>query len=71
MTVKCFNTCFALRACEQYFLVDAGGGNGTLNHLDKEGINFHNTRHMFITQGHTDHVLGTIWVILLIARKCW
>lgn len=63
MAVKCYNTCFAMRTGEQYFLVDAGGGNGILSLLDKEGINFHNTRHMFVTHGHTDHVLGAIWVI--------
>ena len=29
---KCYNTCFALRNGQKYFLVDAGGGNGILSH---------------------------------------
>ena len=28
MVTKCFNTCFAIRQDDEYFLVDAGGGNG-------------------------------------------
>jgi ribonuclease Z len=63
MATKCYNTCFAIRTGQQYFLVDAGGGNSILDRLDKEGINFNNTRHMFVTHGHTDHILGAIWVI--------
>ena len=27
---KCFNTCFAIQTGEEYFLVDSGGGNGTV-----------------------------------------
>lgn len=35
MVTKCYNTCFALRNEEEYFLVDAGGGNGILSQLEK------------------------------------
>ena len=31
MATKCYNTCFAIEDGEEYFLVDAGGGNGTIN----------------------------------------
>ena len=31
MVTKCYNTCFALRNRNEYFLVDAGGGNGILS----------------------------------------
>ena len=30
-----YNTCFALRDSDEYFMVDAGGGNGILKILEK------------------------------------
>ena len=30
---ECYNTCFAIKKEEEYFLVDAGGGNGILKQL--------------------------------------
>ena len=33
---KCFNTCFAIKTGEEYFLVDTGGGNGIMTQLEKE-----------------------------------
>ena len=35
---KCFNTCFAIKTGEEYFLVDTGGGNGIMTQLGKAGI---------------------------------
>lgn len=35
---ECYNTCFALREKDEYFLVDAGGGNGILSRLKAAGI---------------------------------
>ncbi len=35
MVTKCYNTCFAIRNGAEYFLVDAGGGNGILVQLEK------------------------------------
>ena len=32
---KCFNTCFAIKTGEEYFLVDTGGGNGIMTQLEK------------------------------------
>lgn len=26
--IHCYNTCYAMKKGEEYFLVDAGGGNG-------------------------------------------
>ena len=34
---KCYNTCFILKTKETVLLVDAGGGNGILNQLEKGG----------------------------------
>ena len=71
MVTKCYNTCFAIHKKDEnedeYFLVDAGGGNGILVQLEKAGISCEKIRGMFITHGHTDHVLGAIWILRKIA----
>ncbi len=63
MVTRCYNTCFALRNQEEYLLVDAGGGNGILAQMEKAGIPFEKVHAMFVSHGHTDHVLGVIWVV--------
>ena len=63
MVTEYYNTCFAVDDGEEYFLVDAGGGNGILRQMKAAGIPFGRVHHMFVTHGHTDHILGTIWVI--------
>lgn len=69
-TVKhCYNTCFALKQEDEYFLVDAGGGNGILLQLEKSHIPLEKIHHLFVTHEHTDHLLGVIWVIRMIATK--
>ena len=35
-----YNTCFALRDEDQYFMVDAGGGNGILRILEDMKIDY-------------------------------
>lgn len=67
MATRCYNTCFALKNGEEYFLVDAGGGNGILNQLDKAAIPCTSLRYMFVTHAHTDHVLGAVWIIRKVA----
>lgn len=67
MVTKCFNTCFALRAGQEVFLVDAGGGNGILTQLEKAEISCGRIHHMFLTHGHTDHILGAVWIVRKIA----
>lgn len=69
LVTRCYNTCFALEQEGAYFLVDAGGGNGILTQMEKAGISPENVRAMFISHAHTDHFLGTIWVIRLIASQ--
>lgn len=63
MVTKCYNTCFAIRNEDEYFLVDAGGGNGILSQLEKARIPFGKIRSMFLTHAHTDHILGAVWMI--------
>lgn len=65
--LKCYNTCFAIHGGGEYFLVDAGGGNGIFKQLDGAGIPCSGIRDMFVTHCHTDHVLGAIWIVRKIA----
>lgn len=67
MTTKCFNTCFLMENEGERFLVDAGGGNGILVQLEKAAIDVASIHQMFVTHGHTDHVLGVIWMIRKVA----
>ncbi len=67
LVTKCYNTCFALQNGKQYFLTDAGGGNGILAQLEKASIPLAQIPALFVTHGHTDHILGVIWVIRLAA----
>lgn len=67
---KCYNTCFAIQAEEtEYFLVDAGGGNGILAQLEKANIPLDSIHHIFLSHEHTDHILGMVWMIRMIAAK--
>ena len=67
MVTRCYNTCFVPSSGEEYFLVDAGGGNGIFKQLEQAGVPFTGIREMFVTHAHTDHILGAIWVIRKIA----
>lgn len=66
---ECYNTCFTISEDERYILVDAGGGNGILKQLSDSKINIENIEAMFISHTHTDHIMGAIWIIRMIARK--
>lgn len=60
---RCYNTCFTIETAQGLLLVDAGGGNGILAQLEKANIELNRIHDMFVTHAHTDHILGTIWVI--------
>lgn len=66
---RCYNTCFALRCGEQVLLTDAGGGNEILARLEKAGIPLTAIHDLFLTHAHTDHILGCVWVIRMIAQS--
>ncbi len=66
---KCYNTCFAIKSGEEYFLVDAGGGNGILRQLELAEIPMEKIHHIFLSHEHTDHLLGMIWMIRMIAQR--
>ena len=65
---KYYNTCFAILDKEEVFLVDAGGGNGILKILEEENIQMASIHHVFVSHGHTDHVLGIIWILRIVAH---
>ena len=66
---KCFNTCFAIKTGEEYFLVDTGGGNGIMTQLERAGIPMEAIHEIFMSHEHTDHLLGLIWLIRMIATR--
>ena len=66
VVTKCYNTCFALRQDDQYFLVDAGGGNRVLSQLEKANIQLDHIHHLFVSHQHTDHILGVVWLVRMI-----
>ena len=63
-----YNTCFVLQTPSTLMLVDAGGGNGILAQLKKVNVQISDIHHLFVTHAHTDHVLGGIWVIRMVAQ---
>lgn len=67
--INCYNTCFTLDNGSEYFLVDAGGGNGILKQLADSKIDVRDIKNMFISHTHTDHIMGAIWVIRFVGRK--
>ncbi len=65
---RCYNTCFAIRCGEEVFLIDAGGGNGILARLEEANIPLKKIHTIFVTHAHTDHLLGVVWVVRMIAQ---
>lgn len=65
---RCYNTCFALRCGEDVFLTDAGGGNGILSRLQEAQLPLDRIHELFVTHAHTDHILGVVWVVRMIAQ---
>ena len=63
-----YNTCFVLQTPSTLMRVDAGGGNGILAQLKKINVQISDIHHLFVTHAHTDHVLGGIWVIRMVAQ---
>ena len=63
-----YNTCFVLQTSCTLMLVDSGGGNGILSQLKKVNVQISDIHHLFVTHAHTDHVLGVIWVIRMVAQ---
>ena len=52
-------------------MVDAGGGNGVLQQLNKVNVFLSDIHNLFLTHAHTDHVLGAVWVVRLVMQLMW
>ena len=66
---RCYNTCFAIRIEDEFFMVDAGGGNGILGILERMQVPLARIHHIFVTHEHTDHILGIVWMIRMIGQQ--
>lgn len=62
----CYNTCFALQIKDEFFMTDAGGGNGILKILEDMNVPFVKIHHLFVSHAHTDHILGVVWMVRII-----
>ena len=67
LVLKRYNTCFLLEDGDNRLLVDAGGGNEILVRLDRLNVPVTSLGAMFVTHSHSDHILGTPWVIRAVA----
>ena len=63
-----YNTCFVVETPTTRLLVDGGGGNGVLGILKKVHIAIRDLHHLFVTHSHTDHILGVIWIVRMVAQ---
>ena len=50
--------------------MDAGGGNTILRRLREAGIDWKQTRDIFVTHKHIDHILGIVSFIAVSYRFC-
>ena len=66
---RCYNTCFAINDNDDYFMVDAGGGNGILRILEDMQVPLNRIHHIFVTHEHNDHILGMVWMVRMIATE--
>lgn len=66
---RCYNTCFALKRGTEYFMTDAGGGNGILRILQDMKVDMGSIHHIFVTHEHTDHILGIVWMVRFIGTR--
>ena len=69
MVTNCYNTCFAFEEDGRCFLVDAGGGNTILSRLREAGIDWKQTRDIFVTHKHIDHILGIVWMMRIFCQN--
>ena len=65
----CYNTCFIIDTAEGMLLCDAGGGNGIMRQLENKKIGWERIHHLILTHAHTDHLLGAVWVVRMIATR--
>ena len=65
---KCYNTCFLLSEDDNYFMVDAGGGNQILSIMEEQKVPLTKIHDLFVTHSHSDHILGVVWMVRMIGQ---
>ena len=50
---KCYNTCFLLSEDDNYFMVDAGGGNQILSIMEEQKVPLTKIHDLFVTHSHS------------------
>lgn len=65
---KYINTSCVFEENGQLFLVDGTGGSDILHGFDKMHLDWGKLHHAFLSHEHTDHFLGMIWVIRMVAE---
>lgn len=66
---KYFHSSYLVQEQENQILIDTGGGAGILRQLEQVNIPLKKINHIFITHKHTDHILGTFWILRMVASK--
>ena len=68
LALDCYNTCFLIKKEQErkYLLVDAGGGNQILKLLRDKNIELFQINDIFVSDSHTEHIFGVIWLIRII-----
>lgn len=69
MVTRCYNTCFVVSNGDAHLLVDAGGGNQVLAHLEQTGIPVDGIHDIFVSHRHNDHTVGMIWMVRAITTQ--
>lgn len=62
------NTSCVLDDGKELFLTDGTGGTDVLHCFDKMHLDWRRLHHAFLSHEHTDHFLGMVWVVRMIAE---
>ena len=63
---RCYNTCFLLDLPQGYLLCDAGAQRHP-KPAGKAGVDLAQIHHLILTHAHSDHLLGAVWVVRMVA----
>lgn len=69
MVTNCYNTCFALEEDGRCLSRVPEGGNTILRRLREAGIDWKQTRDIFVTHKHIDHILGIVWMMRIFCQN--